>query len=140
MWCETRPCSIPQIDEILFLFVSVGGDDRDDGRWLRLDHAFGFVVQLAAGAARPGAHQPAATDRRATSFGAAAAVGQTTRLAVIAPLSITCPHCGEEFQISFDADEGSAEFVVDCEVCCRPFEVVAECEPGEVLSWEVVPA
>jgi hypothetical protein len=22
-------------------------------------------------------------------------------------------------------------------VCCRPFEVVVECEPGEVLSLEV---
>ena len=24
-----------------------------------------------------------------------------------------------------------------CEVCCRPFEVATECEPGEVLSLEV---
>lgn len=28
-------------------------------------------------------------------------------------------------------------FTTDCEVCCRPFEVFAECEPGEVISLEV---
>ncbi|MEI7938572.1 MAG: CPXCG motif-containing cysteine-rich protein [Verrucomicrobiota bacterium] len=28
-------------------------------------------------------------------------------------------------------------FTTDCEVCCRPFEVAADCEPGQVLSLEV---
>jgi hypothetical protein len=32
----------------------------------------------------------------------------------------------------------SQRFTTDCEVCCRPFEVIAECEPGEILSLEVV--
>ena len=35
-------------------------------------------------------------------------------------LSIECPHCGETFSLALDASEGSAEFTVDCEVCCRP--------------------
>jgi len=35
-------------------------------------------------------------------------------------ISIECPHCGETFSLALDASEGSAEFTVDCEVCCRP--------------------
>ena len=31
----------------------------------------------------------------------------------------------------------SQRLVTDCEVCCRPFQVHAECEPGEILSLEV---
>ena len=31
----------------------------------------------------------------------------------------------------------SQRFTTDCEVCCRPFEVVVECEPGEILSLDV---
>jgi ribosomal protein S27E len=38
-------------------------------------------------------------------------------------ITITCPHCGEGFEIPFDPNEGNAEFVVDCEVCCRPMTV-----------------
>ena len=38
-------------------------------------------------------------------------------------LSIECPHCGETFSIAFDPSEGSAEFTIDCEVCCRPMTV-----------------
>ena len=38
-------------------------------------------------------------------------------------LSLECPHCGETFALALDASEGSAEFTVDCEVCCRPMTV-----------------
>ena len=38
-------------------------------------------------------------------------------------LSISCPHCGESFSLAFDASEGSSEFTIDCEVCCRPCHV-----------------
>jgi hypothetical protein len=30
--------------------------------------------------------------------------------------NITCPHCGEDFETSFDPDEGDAEFVIDCDM------------------------
>jgi hypothetical protein len=36
-----------------------------------------------------------------------------------------------------DTSTASQRFTTDCEVCCRPFEVRVECEPGEVLSLEV---
>ena len=41
-------------------------------------------------------------------------------------------------ELVLDTSLASQGFVTDCEVCCRPFEVVAECEPGEVLSVSVM--
>jgi hypothetical protein len=50
--------------------------------------------------------------------------------------SITCPFCGQSYELAVDTSVGSQRFTTDCEVCCRPFEVLAECEPGEILSLE----
>ena len=51
--------------------------------------------------------------------------------------SIQCPFCGQSFELVIDTSVSSQRFTTDCEVCCRPFEVFAECEPGEVLSLDV---
>jgi len=51
--------------------------------------------------------------------------------------SITCPYCWQSFEIVVDTSVASQRFVTDCEVCCRPFDVAVECEPGEVLSLDV---
>ena len=51
--------------------------------------------------------------------------------------SIQCPFCGQDFELVIDTSIESQRFTTDCEVCCRPFEVFAECEPGEVVSLEV---
>jgi hypothetical protein len=48
--------------------------------------------------------------------------------------TIQCPFCGQSFGLVIDTSAGTQRFTTDCEVCCRPFEVFAECEPGEVLS------
>jgi hypothetical protein len=47
---------------------------------------------------------------------------------------IQCPFCGQSFELAIDTSVSSQRFTTDCEVCCRPFEVIAECEPGEILS------
>lgn len=47
--------------------------------------------------------------------------------------AIQCPFCGEQFEVLVDTSIESQRFTTDCEVCCRPFEVFAECEPGQVL-------
>lgn len=52
-------------------------------------------------------------------------------------LSIDCPHCGETFSITFDESEGSAEFIVDCEICCRPMSVRVRIADGDVDGVEV---
>jgi hypothetical protein len=51
--------------------------------------------------------------------------------------SIQCPFCGQRFDLTIDTSTASQRFTTDCEVCCRPFEVIVECEPGEVISLEV---
>jgi hypothetical protein len=51
--------------------------------------------------------------------------------------TIQCPFCGQCFDLVVDTSTAAQRFTTDCEVCCRPFEVVAECEPGEVLSLDV---
>jgi len=50
--------------------------------------------------------------------------------------NIHCPFCGQRFELVIDTSIASQRFTTDCEVCCRPFEVIAECEPGEILSLE----
>jgi len=55
-------------------------------------------------------------------------------------LSLECPHCGESFSIAFDVSEGSAEFIVDCEVCCRPMTVAVRVRDGEIEGLDVVEA
>jgi hypothetical protein len=50
---------------------------------------------------------------------------------------IQCPFCGQTFSLAIDPGVASQQFTTDCEICCRPFEVRAECEDGEVVSVEV---
>ncbi|HEY0455057.1 MAG TPA: CPXCG motif-containing cysteine-rich protein [Verrucomicrobiae bacterium] len=47
---------------------------------------------------------------------------------------ICCPFCGQNFELTIDTSVASQRFTTDCEICCRPFEVQVECEPGEILS------
>lgn len=51
--------------------------------------------------------------------------------------TIQCPYCGQSFDLVIDTSIPAQQFTTDCEVCCRPFEVAAESEPGEILSLEV---
>ena len=51
--------------------------------------------------------------------------------------TIQCPYCGQAFDLVIDTSVDSQSFTTDCEICCRPFVVNAECEPGEILSLDV---
>ena len=38
--------------------------------------------------------------------------------------TVRCPYCGETVEIAIDPDGGEAqEYVEDCEICCRPWQV-----------------
>ncbi|HEU5069518.1 MAG TPA: CPXCG motif-containing cysteine-rich protein [Verrucomicrobiae bacterium] len=50
---------------------------------------------------------------------------------------VQCPYCGQVFDLALDTSAGSQQFTTDCEICCRPFTVRAECEAGEILSVEI---
>ena len=49
-------------------------------------------------------------------------------------VEVTCPYCGEVVAISLDAGGGATqEYVEDCQVCCRPWQVyVSYRSEGEV--------
>jgi len=50
---------------------------------------------------------------------------------------IQCPFCGQRFDLVVDTSAKSQRFSTECEICCHPFDVVADCEPGEVVGLEV---
>jgi len=50
---------------------------------------------------------------------------------------VQCPFCGQMFELAVDTSISSQRFTTDCEICCRPFEVVAESDPGTILSLDV---
>ena len=54
-------------------------------------------------------------------------------------LAILCPHCGETFSLAVDVSEGSGEFVIDCEVCCRPMSVNVRIDDGEIADLVIEP-
>jgi hypothetical protein len=42
---------------------------------------------------------------------------------MVESVRIRCPFCGERFEALVDASGGSADYVEDCPVCCRPIEL-----------------
>lgn len=52
--------------------------------------------------------------------------------------TVGCPFCGQFNEITVDTRLKTQRYTTDCEVCCRPFEVVAECEDGEILNLETI--
>ena len=53
-------------------------------------------------------------------------------------VDIQCPYCGQTFEIVVDTSLARQRFPTDCEICCRPFEVVAECAGGEIVNVEAL--
>jgi len=50
---------------------------------------------------------------------------------------IECPYCGQNCEVVIDTSYDHQRFNTDCQVCCRPFEVVAECQKGEIVTVQV---
>jgi hypothetical protein len=59
---------------------------------------------------------------------------------IVSTLEADCPYCGEPIVISVDTLQGNYSTIEDCSVCCRPIQYNVECEPGEILSFDVSPA
>ena len=77
---------------------------------------------------------PQTSQRRIPTWQAASA---GSRLAMQESEEVQCPYCGQGMELVIDTTIAQQRFTTDCEVCCRPFEVFAECEPGEIVSLEV---
>jgi hypothetical protein len=50
--------------------------------------------------------------------------------------TIECPYCGQDCEIAIESEVRSQQFTTDCQICCRPFLVKVECDPGEILSLD----
>ena len=44
---------------------------------------------------------------------------------MLEPAQIDCPYCGEAYETFADLSEGSHDYIEDCPVCCRPWQVGA---------------
>ena len=47
-----------------------------------------------------------------------------------------CPYCWEEISMLLDPSLGSTEYVEDCEICCRPMNVVYGFEDQNLTHFE----
>ena len=53
---------------------------------------------------------------------------------------VECPYCGEIVEIALDPGGGrEAQYVEDCEVCCRPWLVTVRYHDDGTASVDVVP-
>ncbi|MAP52673.1 MAG: hypothetical protein CMO48_03985 [Verrucomicrobiales bacterium] len=50
--------------------------------------------------------------------------------------SISCPYCNSDTLVILDGVDGEIDLVSDCENCCRPINVRATVEAGEVVGIE----
>jgi hypothetical protein len=48
--------------------------------------------------------------------------------------TVQCPYCGEPFDTLVDLSAGSASYVEDCQVCCRPIELAIEVAMNGILT------
>jgi hypothetical protein len=50
------------------------------------------------------------------------------------PRDIECPYCGETIEVLIDSSELPAQYIEDCQVCCRPINFdVSQDYDGDVL-------
>tara|TARA_Y100001968_G_scaffold201117_1_gene184658 strand:- start:76 stop:249 length:174 start_codon:yes stop_codon:yes gene_type:complete len=50
--------------------------------------------------------------------------------------TISCPYCNSDTLVILDGVDGDVDLVSDCEKCCRPINVRATVEAGEVVGIE----
>ena len=51
--------------------------------------------------------------------------------------SIYCPYCGESIEVLLNPEDGGADYIEDCQVCCRPIEFRLREDAGGWLEAEV---
>ena len=53
---------------------------------------------------------------------------------------ILCPYCAQPFDVEIDPTGGlDQEWVIDCEICCRPIVVQVQVEGEEIVSLNALP-
>lgn len=46
--------------------------------------------------------------------------------------NLYCPYCGEQIQLVIDCSIVSQEYIEDCQVCCRPINILINIEGEDV--------
>lgn len=53
----------------------------------------------------------------------------------MAAAQVQCPYCGEEIELFIDEGGGQEQsYIEDCQVCCRPLQVVASADEDGASS------
>jgi len=52
-------------------------------------------------------------------------------------VKVRCPYCGESIWILVDRSVDEQRYVEDCQVCCRPMELLVSCLAGRPPSVTV---
>jgi len=47
-----------------------------------------------------------------------------------------CPYCWECISMILDSSEEESEYIEDCEVCCRPIELIFKFAGERLVSFE----
>lgn len=85
-------------------------------------------------------HLPTDDDAQDAAGGSLEDDEQTGASAPETEAEVTCPHCGETMTIVVDPGGGRAqEYVQDCEVCCRPWQVRLWYDSAGAVDVELVP-
>lgn len=63
--------------------------------------------------------------------------GEAARAESLQPRTVQCPYCGQGFETVVDLSSGSASYIEDCQICCRPIEFSLEvADDGTLASLE----
>ncbi|MFK8052232.1 MAG: CPXCG motif-containing cysteine-rich protein [Woeseiaceae bacterium] len=52
----------------------------------------------------------------------------------VAEQSASCPYCGEPIELFIDLSAGSADYIEDCQVCCRPMQIRFEIDGEDIIN------
>ncbi|MGH8307993.1 MAG: CPXCG motif-containing cysteine-rich protein [Gammaproteobacteria bacterium] len=56
----------------------------------------------------------------------------------IETVDIQCPYCGETIEIGVDCSVGNQRYIEDCQVCCRPIEMIVTIDEAGIPVVKVL--
>jgi len=48
---------------------------------------------------------------------------------------ITCPYCGEDFELLLEYTQVDQTYIEDCYICCRPIQITVQIDNDEYQVW-----